>query len=142
MSIQKLWEILVPTVRRDGGKPYTTRYHRVWDKKVREISKGITILPPSKGQWIAPDGVLFVERMIPVRFLATYNEAHKVIDITLKYYDQLAVMCYLISDEVIIKHRQVPIKIEPCNVKPLTADTLLAPSLRVGSPTRGARYGQ
>lgn len=105
MSTQKLWEILVPTVSRQG-KPYRTRYHRVWDKMVRSISNGLTILPPSKGQWVSPDGKLFVERMIPVRFLATKEQAEKIVNNTIAYYDQLAVLCYLISSDVILKHRE------------------------------------
>lgn len=36
MSQKAIWEILVPTERRlSPGKYYTTRYHRVWDKKVQ-----------------------------------------------------------------------------------------------------------
>lgn len=101
-----LWEILVPTVRRVGGKPYTTRFHRVWDAKVREISGGLTVLTPAKGQWVAPDGELFVERMIPVRVIATRAQIDKIIEHTLEYYDQLAVLCYKISDEVILKERK------------------------------------
>jgi hypothetical protein len=105
VSTQHLWEILVPTIRRVGGKPYTTRFHRVWDKKIRAISNGLTILAPAKGQWISPDGELFTERTIPVRFIATRDQADQVIDITLVYYDQLAVLCYCISSEVILKYR-------------------------------------
>jgi hypothetical protein len=100
-----LWEILVPTERRlQPGKFYTTKYHRVWDAKVRELTGGLTIMTPAKGQWVAPDGELFIERMIPVRILATREQIEQVIDHTLKYYDQLAVLCYRISDEVILKH--------------------------------------
>src|SRR5271167_2639961 len=104
MSTKKLWEILVPTVSR-VGKPYRTRYHRVWDAKVRSISHGLTILTPTKGQWVAPDGELFLERMIPVRFMGTRDEAEQIVDHTLKYYDQLAVLCYMVSSDVILKHR-------------------------------------
>jgi hypothetical protein len=104
MSNKGMWEILVPTIRRKDGKPYTTRYHKVWDKKVKEISGGLTILTPAKGKWISPDGTLFVERMIPVRIIATRDEIDKIIDMTIKYYDQLAVLCYKISDEVIMKY--------------------------------------
>jgi len=106
MNPKCMWEILVPTERRkEPGKYYTTRYHRVWDSKVREITGGLTILTPAKGQWVSPStGELFKERMIPVRILATREEIEKVIDITLKYYDQLAVLCYKISDEVILKY--------------------------------------
>lgn len=123
-----MWEILVPTEKRvksacpdpaDFGdvedysravttwerrNSYTTRYHRVWDARVREITGGLTILTPTKGQWVSPSGELFVERMIPVRIAATREQIEKVIDLTLEYYDQLAVLCYKVSDEVIIRH--------------------------------------
>ncbi len=105
MSTKKLWEILVPTVT-PAGKPIRTRFHRVWDTKVRSISHGLTILTPTKGQWVAPDGKLFLERMIPVRFMATREQAEEIVDHTLKYYDQLAVLCYMVSSDVILKHRK------------------------------------
>lgn len=101
-----MWEILVPTIRRVGGKPYTLRYHRVWDGMVREITKGLTIMTPAKGQWVSPDGELFVERMIPVRISATREQIDTIIDLTMAYYDQLAVLCYKISDEVIFRYKQ------------------------------------
>lgn len=103
-----MWEILVPTSRRlEPGKYYTTRYHRVWDAKVRMITGGLTVMAPAKGQWVNPNsGELFRERMIPVRIMATKEEILRVIDFTLKYYDQLAVLCYKISDEVILKYKE------------------------------------
>lgn len=102
-----MWEILVPTVRRlEPGKFYTTRFHRVWDSKVRAITGGLTVMSPAKGQWVNPGtGELFQERMIPVRIIATKEEILKVIDLTLAYYDQLAILCYKISDEVILKYK-------------------------------------
>lgn len=99
-----MFEILVPTIRRKDGKPIKTRYHRVWDAKVRKISGGLTILSPGKGQWVAGDGELFVERVIPVRIMCTREEIEKIIDFTIKYYDQLAVLAYKVSDEVIMRH--------------------------------------
>jgi len=113
-----LWEILVPTEKRvksvrlngetdsEYGRrnAYTTRYHRVWDQKVREISGGLTILTPAKGQWVAPSGELHSERMIPVRIVASREQIEKIIDFTIEYYDQLAVLCYKLSDEVILRH--------------------------------------
>jgi hypothetical protein len=102
-----MWEILVPTERRaDPGKFYTTRYHRVWDANVRAITGGLTILTPAKGQWVSPDGVLFLERMIPVRIVGTREQIEIIIDMTMEYYDQLAIMCYKVSDEVILKYRK------------------------------------
>jgi hypothetical protein len=100
-----LWEILVPTVRRVDGRPYRTRYHRVWDAQVRAITGGLTIHSPVKGQWVAPDGELFLERMIPVRIVATREQIEQIVDMTISYYDQLAVLCCKVADEVILRHR-------------------------------------
>lgn len=98
----ELWEILVPTVRRSNGRPYRVRYHRVWDSKVREITGGLTILTPTKGQWLGPSGDLFAERMIPVRVATTEDKMLEIAHMTKKYYDQLAVMFYRISNKVSI----------------------------------------
>jgi hypothetical protein len=105
MENKALWEILVPTVSNEG-KPYRTRYHRVWDAKVRDLTNGLTILTPAKGQWISNDGKLYSERMIPVRVLCTREDINKIIDFTMKYYDQLAILAYKISDDCILRHRK------------------------------------
>lgn len=101
----QLWEVLVPTVR-NSGKPFRTRHHRVWDLRVRRITGGLTILQPARGQWVSPQGTLFQERMIPVRIAATRKQIDQVIKITMQHYDQLAVMAYKVSDEVLIVHRE------------------------------------
>lgn len=103
MASRHLWEILVPTVSNDG-KPFRTRYHRVWDGKVRAISGGLTILHPAKGQWVCPEGKLYSERMIPVRIMCSREEMDKIVDITLQYYAQKAVLAYKISTEVILRY--------------------------------------
>jgi hypothetical protein len=125
-----MWEILVPTEKRVKTKPpgpgvghlysdgypgelerwrkrnsYTTRYHRVWDGKVREITGGLTIAAPVKGEWVSPEGDLFRERMIPVRIVATRDQISEVVKMTMEYYDQLAVLCYKLSDEVLLVNR-------------------------------------
>lgn len=100
----QMWEILVPCVRNDG-RPFRTRYHRVWDAKVREISGGLTIMPVAKGQWISQHGDLFQERMIPVRVICTRDQISQIIDMSMKYYEQLAILAYRVSDEVILRHK-------------------------------------
>lgn len=100
---KQMWEILVPTVRRDG-RPIKARFHRVWDKKVYEITGGLTILTPSKGKWICPEGELFEERMIPVRIACTREQIDTIVDMTIEYYEQKAVLAYKISEEVILKY--------------------------------------
>jgi len=74
----------------------------VWDKKVREIANGLTILKPAMGQWISPDGNVFAERMIPVRIACSESEINNIAIMTKEYYDQLAVMYYRISDRVVV----------------------------------------
>ena len=97
----RMYQILVPTVRRSNGRPYRLRYHRVWDAQVRAISGGLTILPPTKGQWVNPaDGELFVERMIPVQVVATPEQMSKIAAMTCQYYDQLAILYWEVSASV------------------------------------------
>lgn len=97
-----LWEILVPTIM--DGKPVRTRFHRVWDKKVRETAGGLTVLKPAKGYWVSPDGELAEERMIPVRIKCTEDEIEHISDLTAQYYKQEAVMYTLVSERCFIKH--------------------------------------
>jgi hypothetical protein len=101
-----LWEILVPTCSNEG-KPYRVRYHKVWDKEIKKISGGLTVMPVAKGKWINPKGIIFEERMIPVRIIATREQMDKIVDHTMKYYNQEAVLAYKISDEYILKVKEV-----------------------------------
>src|SRR5271157_3613223 len=103
MDGKELWEVLVPTMSNDG-KPFRTRFHKVWDRKVEAISGGLTILTPGKGTWVH-EGQSIRERMIPVRIMCTREQIDQIIELTLEYYDQIAVMAYRISDEIILKYR-------------------------------------
>lgn len=98
---QKLWEILVPTVRNDG-RPFRLRYHRVWDERVKAISGGLTIVSPVRGVWISPADEEFKERMIPVRIMCTRSEILEIAEMSKVYYEQEAIMVYLVSSEVFI----------------------------------------
>lgn len=107
-----LWEIFVPC-QKNNGKPVTTRHHKEWDKRVRKITNGLTIMTPAKGQWIDVNGSIYEERMIPVRISCTEAQIKKIMDMTAQHYEQLAVMAYLVSDKVIIKDYTVIEKAEP-----------------------------
>lgn len=102
----QLWQILVPTVR-NCGRPFRLRHHRVWDKWVRDISGGLTVFQPVKGTWVAPDGSLFTERMIPVLVACTREQIERVADFTAKHYQQLAVAFWKVSDEFVIKNYEL-----------------------------------
>lgn len=95
-----MWEIYVPTIKNDG-KPIRTRQHREWDKRVRKITGGLTIYKPVIGQWIdVSDGKLYSERNIPVRVVATPKEMKQIGLLTKKFYEQIAILYYKISEEV------------------------------------------
>lgn len=102
-DMNKLWTILVPTAR-PNGRPFRLRYHRLWDSKVSSITGGLTILQPVKGQWVAGDGRLFAERMIPVSIACSDEQICEIADFTAKHYFQEAIIYWLVSDRVIIKH--------------------------------------
>lgn len=96
-----LWEIYVPTISNDG-KPFRTRHHKEWDGRVRRISNGLTIYKPAKGQWIDNSTeTLYEERMIPVRIACTEKQIIEIMKITQKHYDQIDVMAYRVSDNVL-----------------------------------------
>lgn len=97
-----LWEIIVPT--KLGDTIIKPEYHSIWDQRVREISGGLTVFSPVKGQWISPDNEIFVEQMIPVRVFCTKQEIEQISDMTAKHYQQAAVMFYAISSDVAIVH--------------------------------------
>ena len=97
-----IWELLVPTVSNEG-KPFKTKFHKVWDAKVRELVGGLTIMQPNiKGEWVSPDGEVFAERMIPVRLYCTAKQMIIIAGFTKGLYDQEAIMYYQISDNVLI----------------------------------------
>lgn len=94
----KLFEILVPT-RYNTGKPVRTKHHKEWDKVVRKVAGGLTILTPVKGQWKYNNDV-YAERMIPVRIACTDGQIKKIAEFSIGHYKQEAVMYYALSNQV------------------------------------------
>lgn len=97
-----LWEILVPCNWNDG-RPVRTRHHREWDKRVRALTGGMTIMKPALGQWVN-EGEVYHDRMIPVRIACNQAVIERIMDITAAHYKQLAVMAYKISDVTLIRN--------------------------------------
>jgi hypothetical protein len=126
-----LWEILVPTTMNNPSNPCRIGHHREWDKRVRKISGGLTILEPAKGQWIdAETKTLYEERVIPVRIACSEEEINKIIDMTIQHYRQEAVMAYLVSEKVIIRRKpDVP---RPDSKKDSSGDNIKQVTVEVG----------
>jgi hypothetical protein len=99
-----MWEILVPRCDNDGTE-IALAHHQAWDAFVRNQSGGLTILKPAKGNWVSPDGQLFVEPMIPVRIMCGRKTIVNIAEFTMKHYQQLAVLVYLVSSEVMLIER-------------------------------------
>jgi hypothetical protein len=92
----EMWEILVPQFSRMGFK-WGIEVHRGWDCRVKEITGGLTIMPPTKGYW----GDAPPEGMIPVRIACTRAQMDVIGPMTKEYYDQEQILAYKVSDEVV-----------------------------------------
>lgn len=111
-STNSIWEILVPSTDICGQTIPVSR-HREWDHKVRVVTGGLTILPPVRGHWVAPNEEVIIERMIPVRIACTKKQVESIADMTAAFYEQQSVMYYCISNEVYVKSYWEP----PCPLK-------------------------
>lgn len=100
----EMWEILVPASSKD--KEFTYDHHKLWDEYVIDISGGITVMRTVKGEWVSQNNVRFKDRMIPVRVKCNEKDMKKIIDFTIRHYDQEAVLAYRLSDAVILKERE------------------------------------
>ena len=96
----ELWEVLVPASSKNGKFKY--EHHKEWDKYVTDIAGGLTVLKTGKGEWVSPDGELFRDRVIPVRIACSREQIIDIIKFTKIHYNQLAVMAYKVSEDVII----------------------------------------
>lgn len=94
-----LYCILVPTQYGDTLKPIRTKHHKEWDKRIINITNGLTILEPGKGKWFF-NNVTYQEKVIPVLVMCDENLIEEIIDITIQHYRQKAVMWYIVSDKV------------------------------------------
>lgn len=97
MSNKVLWEILVPTHFNNSDELISVDIHKMWDRFCLKISGGMTIMKPGIGIWNDQR-----EKMIPVRFTASEEDAIELANFTKKYYSQEAVMLCKIGEVFII----------------------------------------
>lgn len=100
---KQMWEILVPASNKI--QEFSFEHHKAWDEFVIAISGGITVMRTAKGEWVSPDNERFKDRMIPVRIKCSRKQIKRIIEFTIKHYDQQAVLAYKISSDVILKNR-------------------------------------
>lgn len=94
-----LWRILLPVTGNDGLL-FLSRHHKSFYDFVLKVSGGSTENSWSNGNWI-DEGVLCKDRVVPLEFLATTEEAEKIVAFACKHYDQTETFCYPISDRVL-----------------------------------------
>lgn len=99
-----LWEILVPS-HDNTGIPFLVSHHKAWDAAVMEIAGGLTIGRASRGLWNSPESRTYEDKVIPVKIACSREEIRAIADMTLRHYDQEAVMYYLVSSEAVIARR-------------------------------------
>lgn len=104
----QLWELLIPQKMGDTNCLIHKKHHKKWDKYVRKLSGGLTILHlKAKGQWIEPiSKELVEERMISVRIACSEKDILKIIDFTIDHYKQKSVMAYQVSTKVLLINKK------------------------------------
>jgi hypothetical protein len=95
-----LWEILLPTQFDDTKEDVSVEHHHEWDRLVREVSGGLTMLRSATGQWVHL-GEVQQESVIPVRLIATREQIEAIAKFTARHYRQKVIMVYKLSDEVL-----------------------------------------
>ena len=108
----ELWEVLVPASNNNQLR-FTYAHHKKWDAYVKKLTGGVTIMKVAKGEWVSPNGTLYVDRMIPCRIVCTEEQISDIVDFTIDHYKQEAVLAYRISTNVILRHKTEPYRPEP-----------------------------
>jgi len=103
--MKELWEILVPASNNKDLK-FTFEHHKAWDAFVKKITGGVTIMKTAKGEWVSPDGKLYIDKIIPCRIICTEEQINKIVDFTLDHYKQEAVLAYRISKRVVLRYKE------------------------------------
>ncbi len=101
---KELWEILVPASN-NKDQQFSYEHHKEWDAFVKKITGGVTIMKTAKGEWVSPNGKVYVDRMIPCRIVCTEEQMSEIIDFTIEHYNQEAVLAYRISTNVILRYK-------------------------------------
>lgn len=103
VETKPLWEILVPY--KIGRRTVQVPYHQIWDKKVVDITGGLTLQKVSKGMWVSPTtDKTHSELMIPVRIACSKEQILEIMEFTITHYRQEAVFCTKISEETLIMY--------------------------------------
>jgi len=99
----EMWEFLLPMINVARHRITFTEYLE-WGNEVKKITTGLVLLPFENASWCDSDGVLFKDGMVPVRVTCNKEHVQDIIELTLTYYQQPAIMAYKISDTCVVRN--------------------------------------
>lgn len=94
MNELQLWKIFVP-------RGFSMSHHYAWDDFVIKTAGGLTLRETGQGKWRSQEKEGFIE----VDVACDRMQLLTILEFTAKHYQQEAIMCYKISDEVVIHVR-------------------------------------
>ena len=94
-----LYEILVPTFFGTNPKIIINTI-KVWENELLLISRGLTKLPVVDGVWIN-EGKEYFYKNTPYRVCVTLEELNALLKLAKTLFNQITIMAYKISDDVI-----------------------------------------
>jgi hypothetical protein len=102
--MKAVWEILIPA-ESNSGVEFSLEHHQKWDAFVKDITGGLTVMKSAKGQWVDKKGKTYFDKTIPCRIACSRKKIKKIIDFTIKHYEQRAVYAYKVSKTVIFGYK-------------------------------------
>ena len=106
MKNQKLYEILIPIIN-NRGERFSAEHHKKWNNKALKIAGKFIIMKVIKEEWINLFGKEFYKnKMIPIRISCTKNQIEKIIQITIKHYNQEVILAYIISEKALLRYQK------------------------------------
>mgnify|MGYP003395241913 CR=1 FL=1 len=99
--MKNLYEILIPVADNDGKTFSNAHVTKFWDLIIA-TANGLTVMPNVKGFWV-DGGRTFTDENTPLRVVATKDEIRFIAHQAKSHFNQLAILYYKISDDVVFK---------------------------------------
>jgi len=93
-----LWGMRIP-IADNRGRVFPQPHHKAFMNPVLKKSGGSTENSWASGKWIHK-GRLYMDRIVPLEFMATIEEADAIASLAVKHYRQKMIDYYMISDHV------------------------------------------
>ena len=98
--MKNLYEILIPVADNDGHT-FSNSYRKIFVDILIKETGGLSVLPTVKGFWI-DKGITYADENTPLRVICTGEDIERFAYIAKEHFNQLAILYYKISDDVVI----------------------------------------